>query len=269
MELITTDSICQLTFYILSIGILLGSLEYLFIALKKSAKGLPNWKISKEITFPFLDNPVINWLFKPKNFIILLLFKMVLVFVLFFTTIFSDGWTLFILLLFLVSLLIHYRDVYGKDGSDQMQLTIILILALCTSNLTTQNIKLYGLFFITAQSYLSYLTAGISKILSKSWRQGNALFLIVNTASFGNVRLAKLLHKGKLSFYLGWFVIITEILFPFTILLPFPYLIFCLSCMFLFHIINAFIMGLNIFPWAFLSTYPSIIFVNHYILNTP
>jgi hypothetical protein len=63
----------------------------------------------------------------------------------------------------------------GEDGSDQMiailsiSFSITLIFGGCPGVLQA------GLYFIGAQSVLSYTTAGVAKILSPEWRNGTAV----------------------------------------------------------------------------------------------
>lgn len=265
MDFTSISFVYTITYYVVSIAILLSSFEYLYISTKNHSKGLITWTISKKATFKFLDNSIIGKLFSRQYFNVLLIAKIALTIGMYFLTLRSLTWTFFIVTLLFISLLINYRDVFGKEGSDQMQLITLIVLAISTNYYSTHNIMTIGLIFIAAQSYLSYFVAGVSKIVSKSWRKGDALFCIINTSSFGNKRLAKVMYKNKSSFYVGWFVILIELFFPITLFIPLHYLIICLILMFIFHIANAIIMGLNIFPWAFLATYPSIIFVNHFI----
>jgi hypothetical protein len=130
-----------------------------------------------------------------------------------------------------------------------------------------QTMRDIGLGFVAAQSILSYVVAGIAKALSPSWRQGHALRAILNTRTYGHRGAARVLTNapGWANVTLCWVVIGFECAFGFTPILPTGALILVLSAGGLFHLANAYIMGLNTFFWAFFATYPCILFLNHLI----
>jgi hypothetical protein len=61
----------------------------------------------------------------------------------------------------------------------------------------------------------------------------------------------------------AWSVIIVECAFPLVVIAPFPLMVVLLSLGMLFHLLCAVIMGLNSFLWAFVATYPALVFANH------
>ena len=88
------------------------------------------------------------------------------------------------------NLLLHVRNTYGLDGSDQMQ-TIVL------SALLLYHVAPYGagrviaLGFIAAQSMLSYFSAGYAKLTSPMWRDGTAISGVLDTLSYGSSRATR------------------------------------------------------------------------------
>jgi hypothetical protein len=114
--------------------------------------------------------------------------------------------------------------------------------------------------FISAQLSLSYLTSGIVKVASRDWRNGRHLLSILSTRTFGHhfvaerVRLLKV-PTGVLSFI----VICVELAGAATPWIPLRPCLIALTVMLMFHIANAFVMGLNTFVPAFCSAFPAAI----------
>ena len=65
-----------------------------------------------------------------------------------------------------------------------------------------------------------------------------------------------------MSLYLGWVVILCEVLFPLTLVAPRPLLFLTLAAFFVFHASHAYFMGLNTFVWSFATAYPSLVVLN-------
>jgi hypothetical protein len=174
-------------------------------------------------------------------------------------------------IIFLVSLLyivvfavlFQFRRAFGDDGSDQMSFIIIATMLLFLGPFTGDTTKEIGLYFIAIQSCISYATSGIAKLVSKTWRTGQAVYKILNTAAYGSQSISSYL-KGKtaLGYLLCWSTIIFESLFPLSIVASGPFLWMFLIWGFFFHLSIAFVMGLNSFLWAFISTYPAIIYTS-------
>jgi hypothetical protein len=128
------------------------------------------------------------------------------------------------------------------------------------------HLPLAGFYFICLQATLSYVTAGIAKAISPAWRSGKALPAVINTATYGNRGFSTLLAKRtEISGILCWAVILFECAFPIALIAPRWLLISLLIMGLGFHISNAVMMGLNVFVWSFLGTYPAIFLVNAHI----
>jgi hypothetical protein len=175
----------------------------------------------------------------------------------------DEGKALLLSVILFLSLLFFYRNIFGNDGSDQMNHIIItaLLLAYATKNTSARNICI---FFVALQSVTAYVVAGIAKIVSAQWRSGIALTGIMGTKTYGHVRIARLLRQLPRSLHraVAWGIILFETSFIFVILLPSPWFYIFLIGGCLFHLYNAVVMGLNNFTWSFLATYPCIIYVN-------
>jgi hypothetical protein len=142
--------------------------------------------------------------------------------------------------------------------------TILAVtLLICVTPWSTSFQLNAGLWFIAAQSILSYCAAGIAKLISAQWRAGDAVYKIFNTGSYGLCFIGRLLApRPAIVFVLSWAVIVFESLFPLALVLPQEFLWVFLGWGVSFHLLNAWIMGLNTFFWAFVATYPAVIFVS-------
>ena len=155
---------------------------------------------------------------------------------------------------------IHYRCHYGLEGSDQMTM-ILLVMLTVTTCFYTETVRQIALGFIAAQVCLSYLIAGIGKLLGATWRDGTAVRDVLRTRQNGHEffwRLAR--HSRFLSVLSAYLVIAFECMFPFSVLLT-PEITFAFlvaGCA--FHCTNAVAMGLNGFVWSFVGTYPAVLY---------
>jgi hypothetical protein len=141
---------------------------------------------------------------------------------------------------------------FGLEGADQMA-TLVLFVNAVTA--LAPNLQWLTDLFIMSQLILSYGVAGIAKLVSADWRSGWAVGMIVSTRSMGlgtasllvrNPRAARLACALIIAFELTWFAV------PFSKQLAFG----LMACGMIFHFSNAWIMGLNLFPWAFVAAYP-------------
>jgi hypothetical protein len=93
------------------------------------------------------------------------------------------------------------------------------------------------------------------------WRSGEAVRRILGTRSYGSSRTAAFVSgRAGACAVLSWFLMLFECTFP--LALAFGETGFAVFAVLgiLFHISNATFMGLNTFFWAFVATYPAILF---------
>ncbi|MEU1204383.1 hypothetical protein [Nocardia sp. NPDC005825] len=157
-------------------------------------------------------------------------------------------------------ILLSLRSRFGGDGADQM--TIILFVALALAfTIGQQRAEVIVLWFLTAQVCLAYFTAGVAKLVSPLWRSGAALPEILATHAYGHRRAAKILARHRTTAAaMCWSVILLECGFPLVLVgfEPLTYLLLVTGA--LLHIGTAILMRLNTFVWAFLATYPAVIY---------
>jgi hypothetical protein len=79
-----------------------------------------------------------------------------------------------------------------------------------------QLLSAFGVLLIKVQIGLIYFLSGYDKLLTDSWRNGEAIFSVLNLDFFSNPNLSIELTKG-VGLVAGWLVILFEISFPFFI----------------------------------------------------
>ncbi|GAA3050529.1 hypothetical protein FHS39_000953 [Streptomyces olivoverticillatus] len=173
----------------------------------------------------------------------------------------ADGaGTALVVLLAATSAAMSLRSPFGNDGADQM--TVLVFGSAALARLAgTPLAAQAALWFLAAQTCLSYLTAGIAKSSARMWRDGTAIRGIFRTVVYGHARAGAYVarHPG-LATAAGWSVIVTECAFVAVFVTPSPYVYVILAGGLGFHLASAVLMGLNTFTWAFGATYPALIF---------
>lgn len=255
---------------LLCISVAVPAAEYLAVRAAFRPQGVLSGRIMSlsDNSFKLLPKQVIDFVFNYSTFLFINVVKIVLCLAL---LVVPPTVSFYLLLaLTFLSLVSLYRNSLGSDGSDQMNLVLCVALTILYSQPYDGTIAKISLIFIASQSLLSYIVAGVAKLISPVWRNGIAVKRIMNTRSYGNATIARFLNKENEVINLGlcWSVIIMETLFPLVLFLPSPFFWIFLIWGFLFHLYNAIAMGLNVFFWAFIATYPSILFFRILIVNS-
>ena len=249
-------------------SILLKFLEYLKIIKSFDKNGVLSFDIVGADIF-IGKAKFFNLLYSKKGLRLILITGLIVYLLLWFSLGNNVLFRILLGIFIVLHLIVHYRHNLGLDGADQMNLIISLTLLLCFCFTDNSFIKQVGIIFIALQLSLSYLIAGIAKIISKTWRSGLATRGILSTNMFGSKKLRNALGANKnINIILSWITIIFEILFIAALFIPSTkVLIIFLVCGVLFHLTNAIIMGLNDFVWSFISAYPAIYFLHQIITN--
>jgi hypothetical protein len=159
----------------------------------------------------------------------------------------------------LVTQLYHFlrRCSFGILGSDQMNLVVIGSSWLCI--VVAPKAAAAGLWFMTVQSCLSYAVNGAAKLAAPKWRSGRAMPAIFATHSFGHPTVLRMLvAMPRLNRFLCWLVIVWECSFPLVLVVASPVRLGILATGIFFHAMIAVTMGIHLFIWAFIATYPAI-----------
>lgn len=161
----------------------------------------------------------------------------------------------FLILVFLVYLFFNSFIGFGFEGSDQMASIVLFCLSI---RHLIPNTEYISEIFLMMQLVLSYVVSGIAKLVSQHWRDGSAIVMILSTNSFGIGR-ANWLHKKR---NFAKFICISVIIFEISWLaLPFNanLAIGLITLGLFFHLVNSFLMGLNLFVWSFAAAYPLVL----------
>ncbi len=148
-------------------------------------------------------------------------------------------------------------------GSDAMFFQVQLGLLIASLGVWVPILTKLGLGWIAAQSVLSYLLAGVAKLRNRGWWNGRALQnLLASDGPYVVFAPARRLASHRLTCVaLGGGVVLLELLFPAVLVLPAEGKLVLLALAFTFHLLNALVLGLNRFVWAWLATYPAILVV--------
>jgi hypothetical protein len=159
------------------------------------------------------------------------------------------------------SIVVYWRAPLGLDGSDQMSLITFVAVAIHKLFSGDVHVAQASLWFIAIQGCLSYSVAGIAKVISPVWRSGEAVRRILGTRTYGSSRSASFVSgRDGVCIALSWLLMLFECTFPLALAFgETGFAVFAVLGVF-FHISNAVIMGLNTFVWAFVATYPAILF---------
>lgn len=117
------------------------------------------------------------------------------------------------------------------------------------------------LYYIGVQAVLSYWVAGLVKLIEPGWRHGQTLAQILLYSTYQIPPcIKKLANKKSFMLLASWMTILIEVSFP-VYLFNTKALVIVLFFMFVFHLTNAIIFGINRFIFAWLTTYPAIYFL--------
>ncbi|MFN7982540.1 MAG: HTTM domain-containing protein [Vicinamibacterales bacterium] len=151
----------------------------------------------------------------------------------------------------------HFRGPYN-GGSDRMRLLVLgcLWLSHLSSSPTWRQIFLG---YLAVQVLLSYVVAGVVKLVNPEWRDGRALR---DVFLFSVYPVSESLRRwaGQPSALLvaSWAIMLIEVAFPLA-LAHVMALKIALGVALAFHIGNACLFGLNRFVWAWVAAYPSLL----------
>ncbi|MEM8784834.1 MAG: HTTM domain-containing protein [Pseudomonadota bacterium] len=154
-----------------------------------------------------------------------------------------------------------------NGGADRMSLLILL--CLCGAHgAPTPYWQEIALGYLAVQLVLSYAISGGVKLINCDWRNGTALrdvFLFsAYPASEAHRDWAR---RPRVLFLMAWLIIIFELIFPLALLSQ-PLLIAALVLAAVFHLANGVLFGLNRFIWAWIASYPSVLWLQNRIEGT-
>ena len=165
-------------------------------------------------------------------------------------------------------LLMRWRGAFN-GGSDFMTLVGLsgLLIAHGVGAYTDPVLGWRAAFwYVTLQSVTSYFVSGWVKLLRPEWRSGQALAIFLDTGVYGPLPASSLFRQPLLARTCSWAFTIWEGCFPLALLDLRLALGFCAVAA-MFHFLVFWFFGLNRFFWAWLSTYPAILYCSTQIVS--
>ena len=244
----------------------LQTLEYLRMGQATSERGLWAWSIQRrDVPEPWIRRGL-DVLFLPPVHAVHLLLRMLAVCVL---AVWGASLPL-VLFLFVgnVLILIRWRGAFN-GGSDFMTLVVLtglLIAQVGMCWLEPMQAWKAGLWYITIQSVTSYFMSGWVKTLRPEWRSGDAMTVFLNAAIHGPLSPNHVLRKPWVACLGSWAFMVWEACFPLALLHPLLAIGFC-SVAAVFHFLVFWFFGLNRFFWAWLASFPAIVWCSSQLVG--
>ena len=161
------------------------------------------------------------------------------------------------------TLLLHPRAHYGTDGTDQVGAIVSASSTLARGLHRQPKLVDAVLWGVALQATVSYAASGWVKVTSRTWRSGEALPGVTRTMTYGDARLWRLLVRyPRVTRMLCRSVLAMECGFPTVYALGGRLAPAYLHGTAFFHLVNARVMGLGRFVWAFGSMHPAVLYTS-------
>ena len=166
--------------------------------------------------------------------------------------------------LFLIALLLLFRWRGAFNGGSDFMTLVGL-----TGLLVAHGVGAYagmaqgwraGLWYVALQALTSYFMSGWVKLLRPEWRTGRALPFFLDTGVYGPIAANSVLRKPWAARACAWAFTVWEGCFPLALLDIRLAAAFCAVAA-VFHFGVFWYFGLNRFFWAWLATFPAILYV--------
>ena len=116
-----------------------------------------------------------------------------------------------------------------------------------------------GLWYVTLQSLTSYFVSGWVKLMRPEWRSGEALPAFLDTGIYGPLPQDSVFRHPALARLIAWSFTVWEGCFPLALLDVRLAAAFCAVAAG-FHFLVFYFFGLNRFFWAWLVTFPAVLY---------
>jgi hypothetical protein len=237
--------------FLIGWAVMLQTVELLCVREVFQADGVWQWEILQS------ELPHLGWIFRPTPFTLLLALRFLGALLL---PLSPDPILPIFLALSSVVVCLRWRGTYN-GGSDYMTLLILFALSAARLGASHPHVVAISLGYVAVQSTLSYFIAGVVKLRNPSWRKGRALAQLLNSPLYALPPRARGLSGQRLFCFLGaWAVLLFECGFP-LVFVDRKFCFFFLALAGGFHLINVYTLGLNRFFWAWIASFPAIIFL--------
>jgi hypothetical protein len=161
-----------------------------------------------------------------------------------------------------VQILIRWRGAFN-GGSDFMTLVVLIGLLIGAFGSFAGYPDLgwrAGILFIAIHAASSYFISGGVKLLNPEWRSGEALGLFLDSGIYGPLSPKSVFWKRPVAIVCSWAFILWELAVPLAFAHPLFAIVYCGAGL-VFHFLVFWYFGLNRFFFAWLATYPAMIFM--------
>ncbi len=255
---LTLAQASRATLFLVGLSLLLQSLEYLVIDHRDRVMVF-GVQIKEMPTSPGFLRPVLQHCFRTPVYRVMLGLRVVL------SVMLMLGWhglpisgSLMILALLL---LFRWRGAFngGSDFMTLMSLSALLLADGLTPWLGAHQGWRAALWFLSIQLLTSYFMSGWVKLKHPGWRNGGTLSVFLDTGVYGPLRAHSRYRRRPVAILLSWGFILWEGLFGLVFV---DVRLAWLGCAIgvVFHFMVFRYLGLNRFFWAWLSTYPALIY---------
>ncbi len=159
-------------------------------------------------------------------------------------------------------ILIRWRGAFN-GGSDFMTIVVLsglLIAMLVGASGDSELGWRAGMIYIAIHAASSYFISGGIKLLNPEWRSGEALALFLDGGIYGPLSRLSLYWLRPVAMLCSWAFIVWECLVPLAFFDAELAVIYC-AVAGLFHFLVFWYFGLNRFVFAWLASFPAIIYV--------
>ena len=160
-----------------------------------------------------------------------------------------------------VILSIRWRGAFN-GGSDFMTFVTVtgLLIGTNASLFNDRDMAWNAAFwYITIHSISSYFMSGAVKLLNQHWRHGSALIHFLDGGLYGPLTKRSFFRKPMIAKLASWGFILWEISFPLVLFDADFAKVYCVIA-FIFHLLVFRFFGLNRFVWAWVATFPAILY---------
>ncbi len=207
---------------------------------------------------PAWVRPLLDVLLRPRSYRVLIALRLALA-----IGLMSGGLGLVgaaLLFAMALVLLLRWRGAFngGSDFMTLVGLTGLLIAHAVGAFLGMETGWRAGLWYVALQSLTSYFMSGWVKLLHPSWRSGRALPQFLDTGIYGPLPAHSAYRRPAVAMAVSWSFTVWEGLFPLALLDLRLAALFCAVAS-VFHFLVFRFFGLNRFFWAWLTSYPAIL----------
>ena len=242
-------------------SLLLQTLEYWRIGDSTDPTGVWSWPVQRADipASPAWVLPCLDWLYQPAPYRALLWLRGLAALSL--ALVGANLGNALVLFVIQLLILVRWRGAFngGSDFMTLVALTGILLAQVLMRFVDPSMAWGAGLGYIGIHTLSSYFVSGWVKLMRPEWRSGRALTVFLDHGVYGPLPENSIYRWPRLAMLCSWCFTLWEGLFPLALLDVRLAAMFCATAS-VFHFLVFWFFGLNRFFWAWLSTFPAILY---------